>query len=477
MSFEPAARRGGPLAPFAVFVAGLILLRAAGGAVNPGGVTAWEDETAYLFEARVLASGRVAAAAPPEPAAFATATIVIDEGRWYGKYFPGHSLLLAPLLAAGLERWLNPALGAVAAAAVFVLARSLAGGLAGLFAACAVLLAPGVLAESAFLLSHPAAHAALAIMAATRRRSVAGAAFVAALMTRPLTALAMGGPWLLLDGLLALRRGAHAAALLALVPLLLGGIGLMAWNTALTGDPLTTGYQKVDPTDHPGFDRAGFGPARALADTGRRLGRFLFLETVPMLTVVAVAAGVAEWRAGRSRSTLLALATGPVLLVAVHATYHFGELDLVARYYHEAVAPVSVLAGIGLARFAGGSRRTAVATVAALALASAVPAALLGRSARAGLEPGRRLVEAVRTAAAEAEAPSLLFVAPGPKAYAVYEILFPLNAPDLQGGLVVARGRNPEADLALAHRLGRSRVAWLEPGEPGARPDFVELQP
>ena len=66
-------------------------------------------------------------------------------------------------------------------------------------------------------------------------------------------------------------------------------------------------------------------------------------------------------------------------------------------------------------------------------------------------------------------------MAPGPKAYAVYEILFPLNDPDLQRPLVVARGRSPEEDLALAHRLGRSRVAWLEPWKPDARPNFVEL--
>jgi len=73
-----------------------------------------QDEVAYLFQAKVLASGKLYAQSPPIPKFFDYEFIVTDGAKWYGKYFAGSSLLLAAGILFNVPWLINPLLGAIA---------------------------------------------------------------------------------------------------------------------------------------------------------------------------------------------------------------------------------------------------------------------------------------------------------------------------------------------------------------------------
>src|SRR5256885_2916892 len=60
-----------------------------------------EDEFVYLFQAKTLASGHLTMPAPPLPAFFEAAHILVTP-RFAAKYLPGHAALMAPFEAVGL---------------------------------------------------------------------------------------------------------------------------------------------------------------------------------------------------------------------------------------------------------------------------------------------------------------------------------------------------------------------------------------
>src|SRR5262249_8824267 len=48
-----------------------------------------QDSVAYLFQAKIFASGRLWADLPPTPEFFEHEFVVMRDGRWFGKYPPG----------------------------------------------------------------------------------------------------------------------------------------------------------------------------------------------------------------------------------------------------------------------------------------------------------------------------------------------------------------------------------------------------
>lgn len=67
------------------------------------------DATSHLFQAKIFAAGRMYAPAPECPDAFWQPHVVMTRsGKWFTKYTPGHSLLLAGGMALGLLKWTLP---------------------------------------------------------------------------------------------------------------------------------------------------------------------------------------------------------------------------------------------------------------------------------------------------------------------------------------------------------------------------------
>jgi hypothetical protein len=65
------------------------------------------DSVIQWFQAKIFASGRLYAGAPPDEAFFAVQHMLVDGGRWYSQYPPGHSVLLGlgAVLGVGPTTW------------------------------------------------------------------------------------------------------------------------------------------------------------------------------------------------------------------------------------------------------------------------------------------------------------------------------------------------------------------------------------
>lgn len=234
---------------------GLLLPLAVRSAVL-GGAPVTDDEASYRFGAELFASLRTSIPSPPMRL-FHEHGFVVNDGRLYSVYFPGWPLLLAVGVWLGLPALVNPVLCAATGVAVFLVARGWWGGAWARVAAGLFVLSPFVVTTSATLLSHTAALFALAWLLWCVQRvgrpvtpawASAGAAlaFSLAFVTRPTTALGIGGPLLVLWVLHAWRQGPAArwrqAAAFAGVALACAG-AFLAFNDATYGSPFMTGYE------------------------------------------------------------------------------------------------------------------------------------------------------------------------------------------------------------------------------------------
>ncbi|MBW8772938.1 MAG: glycosyltransferase family 39 protein, partial [Gemmatimonadetes bacterium] len=224
------------------------------------------DENAYLLEARLLAHGRIAGDPAPIPDFFEQPWVMVTP-RTYAKYPPGQSLILAPGVAIGLP-WLVPALLLVATGAlIFLLARRIAGPGGALLTWGAWVLTPMTMAWQSSYFSEITSAATWLVALWTywrwhdgggRRWLVFTAlALGAAAVTRPFTALLLGGPIVVLAAIAlfrrrawgdALRAGMAGVALLAILP---------AWNHATTGKWTVSPLSEYTATYLP-WDRLGF---------------------------------------------------------------------------------------------------------------------------------------------------------------------------------------------------------------------------
>ena len=332
------------------------------------------DEMVQLLHARGLASGRVALALPPPEAARVVQNGVITPAGWVSVYPPGHTVLLALGLAAGVPWVVGPVLlGVTAAASALAFLRLLPERPAtARLAGAAVAASPFLAGLGGGFLSHTAAGAlaALALLAALAARdgragwaAPAGLAMGALVATRPWTGLTLGaaltaGVWL------AERRGGRwLSPRLALW--IAGGlpvaVALGAWNARLFGHPLLLGYDTAfGPAHGLGLHRDPwgnlYGLREAVAYTGfdlAALGVHLLETPVPLVALVGAWLLVAP-RLPRGSGVLLAWALVPVAANALywHHGYHMGP-----RMLYEAAPAwlaLGALAVTGLAGVDGG---------------------------------------------------------------------------------------------------------------------------
>ena len=251
-----------------------------------------DDEGVYLFQSKLLMMGMPAAPAPGELSSFVSNVfVVVQDGRWFGQYPPGHPLMLVPalmvgwpylipVLLAGLNTWLMISLCSEA----FDKRSGLAAG--ALFAVSPLFLLTGSL-----LLSHSTSMLGLLVGALGFVRFIRTGEFRAALLcgfgvalltvTRPFTGLVLGGP-LVAAAAWECRKHRWRPLLPLLLPLALGAVGFLAYNQQVTGEPFLTGYQAIK---GPGRVELGFGefaqgyfhtPANGLKNVGILGFRLLF---------------------------------------------------------------------------------------------------------------------------------------------------------------------------------------------------------
>jgi 4-amino-4-deoxy-L-arabinose transferase-like glycosyltransferase len=358
-----------------------------------------EDEVAFLFQARTIASGRLVAPAPAHPEFFAIPFILVRDGRWFGKFPPGWPAVLALGALAGRPWLVNPLLAAACVGLAYRAGRRLYGAPTGLLAAALLAASPFFLLHAGSFMGHVAALLwalaflllfAAAVSTGSRWAALgAGAALGMLFLTRPLTAVGIGLPYALWAAVATVRDRQRARAYL---PMLVGCApfvaALLAWNRLTTGDPLRSAYEL-----YWSFDRVGFGAgigaageftvAQGLVNTRgflAALADYTFgwpyrLSLVPAALATALAAGRLGRRGARrlwggpggngEEPTRVAgsAATPPeswdllhvgvaASLVAVHVAYWNDVTVYGPRYYFEALGALALLSARGLVQIA-----------------------------------------------------------------------------------------------------------------------------
>ena len=329
-----------------------------------------DDEQAYLFQARVMAGGRLTAPSP-DARPFYDNIFLVNDGRWYAQYPVGSPLLLAAGVRAGDPWLIPPLLIGLAVLLTADAARRLAGPGAAVATAVLAATSPFLLGVGGTLLAHAACLAALAGflsagLRATGRHGRPGWAAAAALafgwavLVRPSSAVMVGLP---LIGLLGVRlarsrrRLACAAAFFGVGAVMLGV--QLAVNTGLTGHPLHSGYvaywQPREGWRSPfGFGRFPWGllhtPRIAWGNLWHNLVRLnaWLLGWPASLAVAAAGLWAGAPRLGRARWWLLAAG---VLPFVVQFFYFWpGISDVGPVLYLESAVVWLPLADIAVAR-------------------------------------------------------------------------------------------------------------------------------
>lgn len=474
--------------------AAFLFLLAAGGAlfmqeVLFDGIPHVTDAVSHLFEAKILALGRLTVPHPPCPEAFDHEHVVMTlDGRWFTKYTPGHPLLLALGVVSGLLKFVVPACSGLATVFLVALAVPLLGRVASrvaglLFAASplALLLGGSFMSHTTFLACVLGGGVALAralapLRQGTGRRGwavVAGLAWGWAAITRPqdfLLAAALAGLAILLAGRL--------WAVLRLLPLLVVGAAvplafLLFWNQRIYGTAFALGY---------GFTSSGFRTpmyqatiglseqfplAKAVAITGwtwLRLNGALFGWPVSLLFVPWALLG-----RDHRRVTWWCLAACAVF-AGVYFFYSYYGAEYEARYYCPLLPPLIVLTALGLRH---ALRRPAGAALATWLLALSAGYALahywphrIWPAYHGGYEQVSRAVE--RQARSDGLARALVLMPTDPAAPLQYPAGFQFNDPLLKADVLYARDL-PEQLECLQAAFPDRQVVRLTLDEGGLR--------
>jgi hypothetical protein len=326
------------------------------------------DSAAQLFQARVFATGH-SFLPTPQFAGFFDRVGIISNGRWFSQYPFLHSLVLVPGVLAGIPWLVNPLLGALAAAAIYLLGREVYDERTGRLAALLACLSPFVVTMSAEFMNH-----ATALVLATlfllfwfryrrqrrwHRALLAGVFVGLVACVRPYTGLALALPF---GGLMLFRairnRGSRVTGLL----LFMAGAAALAslsliYNRLTTGDPMLFGYIVKRGVGHMvGFHQDPTGIShtlwRGLLNTGNELNLLnlsLFEWGLPSLLPLALLLAIPRL----NRQDRLLLAAFGILIVAYVFYWAHG-----ARFYYAAFGALLVLSARGMLSVGRFARRT-----------------------------------------------------------------------------------------------------------------------
>jgi len=253
-----------------------------------------DDENAYEFMGQLFASGKIYVPSPPEALrAFFENQFIINNGKMYGIYFPGHPAALAIGEWLGGMHWVTSVEGALTVPFVFGVSRRLFGQRTALLTLAMLVASPYFVFSSATLLAHSTVALLLMVFVYAALRAhespaalgwwlLAGTALGWAALTRPFSAPGFALPWLVWLGLrvwsLRSRRAIMGATLCALT--LVGALlVLLAYQRALSGSPLESGYEsysRIHNWSLIGQAVRAPAPLPSIHELGHTLARFNF---------------------------------------------------------------------------------------------------------------------------------------------------------------------------------------------------------
>ena len=472
------------------------------------------DEVAYLFQAKMLSTGRIYVPAPASWLAPALTYdwISISSGKWFSIFPPGWPALLAIWVRAGAPSLVNPLLGAFGIVAFHgVLARLTLRKVADL-AAILLAVSPWYLAMAASLMSHTLTFVLFfgAWWLALRARSggivlpfVAGMLLGWTFLTRPMEGIVGGvvlGLWLVtrqggLRNTAALRSGfAYAAGCIVV------GCLIFPYDQALTGHAFVTPIDAYfDALWHPGANRLGFssdiGPPDQWAGIdlwqGHSLLEALILAQFNLFTANVEMFG---WGAGSMALVVIHLAFGKserldwwmLSIIAgigvAYALYWFnGAFYIGPRYWFFMIGPLVYLSARGFwtleerLRQAGAAKAAerlgrCLVLVSIVSLAVFLPWRSIGRywEFRGFHAEYRQMLAALPD-----EEPAIFIRGENIENTGDFGSGFYLNRPDMQGPLFL-KSQGDDRDVSIACKLGRPAFRVRPPSAPAPRSGLVE---
>lgn len=427
------------------------------------------DEISAMFQAKLMAGGRLSAPLPPEPEAFRMDHMLMDAGGWRSKYAPLWPLALAAGWKLGAAWLVMPLALGLSVALLLAWGRRAdpahAGGAALLLAG-----SPFAIVMSGSYFNHSLALlATLLLLYGTWKwvekneppwPALAGMAILASL--RPFSALCLlpalwiwaGGP----------RRWHLGLAFCAA-----WGISVGLSNWAVTGDPFLSPYILYDPRDRPGFG-ANLGSLWTWGSPGHDFSKALAGTRVYLEDLAWRMQG---WPWGLSLSLVLlnfllrpTLSRLDFLLLLGIGTLALGHffywcLNLLTHgsfYWYEGAACLAWLSarGFGALKERLGSRAPRLALAAGLIWGVGVflPRQVQGLKGFAQVDGG--LARAVER---QEGGPFIVFISQNnPLAY---HEAFALQDPLLQGRFIFARERGAAGDAALGAAFkSHGRLFW-----------------
>jgi hypothetical protein len=338
------------------------------------------DASAYYFQAKIFASGRLAATPPNDLAAFQGPFMIAGAGRWFAQYAPGTSAMLALGILAGAPWIVEPLLGTLALWGVYRLGKLLYNGPTGLLALVLGALSGFYIYLAASYLSHAVAlfFAVYCLLFFARfdkyqRGSDLALAVVfacALFLTRELSGLVIGGitaAFVILANrraLMAEWRRLLLGALLAALALVITTNIYILYNTFQTGDPLTAPRAIFSPSDRYGFGQdIGFYGQHTLAAGLVILDQLLTaLQTTlygwPFYLTLALLPCAYLVRRHITRWDIF-FGAMIALLLALQVGYFYHGIYLGPRYLYEALPFLLLLTARGATSLADASGRAA----------------------------------------------------------------------------------------------------------------------
>lgn len=341
-----------------------------------------EDEMAYVWQARVFASGRITLPAVEFDQEFLVPFVVSYQGERFGKYPPGWPLVLAFGVLLGVRGLVNPILAGISIWLIYLLGKRVFIPLVGLLAAGLTLTSPFFLLNSGSLLSHPlglalAAGFSLAWLDAFgqtepdhkswRAIFTAAACLGFLALTRPLSAVGVALPFGLHAAYL-LLRGSWRQRKQVLVFGVLAGLFaslILVWQYLLTGDPLINPYTLWWP-----YDKIGFGPGYGVNPDGHSLLNAIESTRYSLnvgwfdlfgwggwswlLLPFGAWIGLSRLRS-HPKQTIQAWLIGLIYpaLVLVYMAYWVGSWLYGPRYFYEGIAGMAIFSATGASWLAG----------------------------------------------------------------------------------------------------------------------------
>lgn len=332
-----------------------------------------EDELAFVWQAEVIAEGRLTLPSPIEPERFLIPMVVDFEGNRFAKYPLGWPVLLSLGVRFDSRHLVNPLLAGFVVWLIYRLAKRVFNEHVGILSAILTVTSPFFLMNTGSLLSHPFGLFLSVVFTlswidtvypnqkSSRAKGrvwlapiISGLAMGTLVLTRPLTAIGVVFPFCV-HGLVLLLKGDR---LVRRKIFIVGGISFVCvgvyflWQFALSGDALLNPY-----TLWWAYDRIGFGPDIGVTAEGHDIKQ-AFVNAY--LSLRSCASDLFGW--GRyswiflpfgilaARKNKPAVLMGSVFpsLVFTYMFYWIGQWLFGPRYYYEGLFSLSVLSAAGI---------------------------------------------------------------------------------------------------------------------------------